>query len=178
MAHSLFAWGCRSCSSLGALPQIVAMQLQHEQIMQNLRSSNMVEIRRALHNQSVDLARQHHSAEYVAKGQAIAARDQAVLELQELQQLHNELNIKVCSTEILSHVWSCRPCLCVECACLCVHHCERFVLSTHDFVLNQSTLIYCGYHSCVLLCNLRVCQHQSRRLFACSVAVLQQLVPE
>ena len=76
--------------------QIVAMQLQHEQIMHNLRNSNMAEMRRALHNQSVDLARQHQTeADYAAKRQAITARDQALLELQELQQLHNELNIKV-----------------------------------------------------------------------------------
>lgn len=76
--------------------QIMAMQLQHEHIMHNLRNSNMVEIRRALHNQSVDLARQHQTeAEYVAKGQAIAARDQALLELQELQLLHSQLHIKV-----------------------------------------------------------------------------------
>lgn len=76
--------------------QIMAMQLQHEHIMHNLRNSNMVEIRRALHNQSVDLARQHQAeAEYVAKGQAIAARDQALLELQELQLLHSQLHIKV-----------------------------------------------------------------------------------
>lgn len=72
------------------------MQLQHEQIMHNLRSNNMVEIRRALHNQSVDLARQHHTeAECVARGQAIADRDRALLELQELQLLHSQLHIKV-----------------------------------------------------------------------------------
>ena len=76
--------------------QIVAMRLQHEQILQNLRSSNMVEIRRALHNQSVDLIRQHQTqAEYAANGQAIAARDKALEELQELQVLHSELQIKV-----------------------------------------------------------------------------------
>ncbi|KAL3133521.1 hypothetical protein ABBQ38_007375 [Trebouxia sp. C0009 RCD-2024] len=70
-------------------------KLQHEQIMHNLRNSNMAEMRRALHNQSVDLARQHQTeADYAAKRQAITARDQALLELQELQQLHNELNIK------------------------------------------------------------------------------------
>ena len=72
------------------------MQVQHERIMHNLRSSNVVEVRRALHNQSVELARQHQTeAEYVAKGQAIAARDQALLELQELQLQHSQLHIKV-----------------------------------------------------------------------------------
>lgn len=86
----------RRKSTRSALLQIVAMQLQHEQIMQNLRSSNLVEIRRALHNQSVDLSRQHQTqAEYAANGQAIAARDKALLELQELQVLHSELQIKV-----------------------------------------------------------------------------------
>ena len=84
------------CQLQRALLQIVAMQLQHEQIMHNLRSSTVGEIRRALHNQAVDLARQHQTdADYVAKGRAIAARDRALLELQELQQLHNQLNIKV-----------------------------------------------------------------------------------
>lgn len=73
--------------------QIVAMQLQHEQIMHNLRNSNVVEIRRALHNQSVDLARQHQTEADVAKVQA--ARDQALLELQDLELLHSQLHIKV-----------------------------------------------------------------------------------
>lgn len=77
--------------------------------MHNLRSSSVAEIRRALHNQSVDLARQHQTeADYAAKGQAIAARDQALLELQELQQLHNKLNIKVQPTLLLS-----------QCVCAC-----------------------------------------------------------
>ena len=72
------------------------MQLQHEQIMHNLRSSTVGEIRRALPNQAVDLERQHQTeADDVAKGRAIAARDRALLELQELQQLHNELSTKV-----------------------------------------------------------------------------------
>lgn len=73
--------------------QIVAMQLQHEQIMHNLRNSSVVEIRRALHNQSVDLARQHQTKADVVKVQA--ARDQALLELQELELLHSQLHIKV-----------------------------------------------------------------------------------
>ena len=78
------------------LLQIVAMQLQHEQIMRNLCSSNLSEIKRALHNQSVDLARQHQTeAEYTAQRQAVAARDKAVLELQELQVAHSELQVKV-----------------------------------------------------------------------------------
>ena len=76
--------------------------------MHNLRNSNMVEIRRALHNQSVDLAKQHQSeAEYYAKGQIAAARDQALLELQGLQVLHGELQIKVINLFLMhdSHHW-------------------------------------------------------------------------
>lgn len=85
--------------------QIVAMQLQHEQIMHNLRSSNVVEIRRALHNQSVDLARQHQTEADVDKVQA--TRDQALLELQELELLHSQLHIKVpCAQALLRDLGS------------------------------------------------------------------------
>lgn len=72
------------------------MQMQHEQVMRNLRSSQLVEIRRALHNQSVDLSRQHHTeAEWHARGEMVIARDRAVLELQELQEAHSSLQAEV-----------------------------------------------------------------------------------
>lgn len=62
--------------------QIKATQMQHDQIMRNLRSSQIVEMRRALRNQAVEINRQHHSeAEWLARGNLIIARDRAQLEL-------------------------------------------------------------------------------------------------
>ena len=92
--------------------QIVAMQLQHEQIMHNLRNSNVVEIRRALHNQSVDLARQHQTEDDVAKVQA--TRDQALLELQDLELLHSQLHIKVSVAQTLLPAMCCLCTLCLS----------------------------------------------------------------
>ena len=65
--------------------------------MSNMRSSHLVEMRRALHNQSLESTRQHHTgAEWLARGQAMVARDHALLELRELQSSYCELDIKVC----------------------------------------------------------------------------------
>ncbi len=72
------------------------MQMQHDQIMRNLRSSQIVEMRRALRNQAVDINRQHHSeAEWLARGNLIIARDRAQLELGDLQEAHADLQVKV-----------------------------------------------------------------------------------
>lgn len=64
--------------------------------MRNLRASQVVEVRRALHNQSLDMTRQWYSeAEWLARGQVVVARDRALFELQELQEAHSELQAKV-----------------------------------------------------------------------------------
>ena len=70
--------------------------MQHDQVMRNQRCSQIVELRRALHNQSVDLSRQRHTdAEWLARGQIVVARDRALSELQALQIAHAELESKV-----------------------------------------------------------------------------------
>ncbi len=80
--------------------QIKAMQMQHEQVMRNLRSSQIAEIRRALRNQAVDITRQHHTeAEWLARGELIIARDRALLELRDLQEAHSDLQAKVTCAE-------------------------------------------------------------------------------
>ena len=76
--------------------QIKAMQVQHGQVMRNLRSSQIVEMRRALRNQAVDISRQRHTeAEWLARGNLIIARDRAQLELRDLQEAHSDLRAKV-----------------------------------------------------------------------------------
>ena len=81
--------------------QIKAMQMQHDQVMRNLRSSQIVEVRRALRNQAVDISRQRHTeAEWLVRGELIIARDRALLELQDLQEAHSDLQAKV----------TCAPC--------------------------------------------------------------------
>lgn len=73
-----------------------ALQRQHDQVMRNQRSSQIVELRRALHNQSVDMTRHYHTeAEWLARGQLVVARDRALSELQDLQTAHAELQAKV-----------------------------------------------------------------------------------
>ena len=80
------------------------MQMQHEQVMRNLRSSQLVEIRRALHNQSVDLSRQHHTeAEWHGRGELVIARDRALLELQDLQEAHSSLQAQVLRQRLSPH---------------------------------------------------------------------------
>ncbi|KAA6425710.1 MAG: hypothetical protein FRX49_04607 [Trebouxia sp. A1-2] len=77
------------------LDKMKAMQVQHDQVMRNLRSSQMVEMRRTLRNQAADISRQHHTeAEWLARGDLIIARDRALLELQDLQQAHSDLQAK------------------------------------------------------------------------------------
>ncbi len=72
------------------------MQAQHDQVMRNLRSSQIVEVRRALRNQAVDISRQRHSEEqWLARGNLIIARDRAQLELRDLQEAHADLQAKV-----------------------------------------------------------------------------------
>ena len=67
-----------------------------DQIMRNLWSSQIVEMRRALRNQAVDINRQHHSeAEWLAQGNLIIARDRAQMELGDLQEAHADLQVKV-----------------------------------------------------------------------------------
>ena len=83
--------------------QMKAMQVQHDQVMRNLRSSQMVEMRRTLRNQAADISRQHHTeAEWLARGDLIIARDRALLELQDLQQAHSDLQAKVTCAECSS----------------------------------------------------------------------------
>ncbi|DBA74236.1 TPA: hypothetical protein ACH3X1_011026 [Trebouxia sp. C0004] len=77
------------------LDKMKAMQMQHDQVMRNLRSSQIVEIRRALRNQAVDITRQHHTeTEWLARGDLIIARDRAQLELRDLQEAHSDLRAK------------------------------------------------------------------------------------
>ena len=100
---------CRGCfvvytlgliHHLALVLQTKALQTQHEQAMMYLRSGKSVEMRRALHHQAVDLTRRHHTEEeWLERAHIKGARDQALLELQELQAAQSELKEKVRSEQ-------------------------------------------------------------------------------